>query len=576
MMNEVELIENLFYSNKPISASDLQETYETFYKSLDVVSIKNSYSKVEFNIELWCYCSINQKHMIKIITKEKNRLIKIKRQLRKDLEKLLYLNPYNNFLIQIPRFERNMVFKFECIECDESIHLDIFKEAQRNFLKMITINQFTVIIDNLSMSVPSDQIDYEKYLYKIIQFKPDLIDQVDQEELKTIASLLTHSRSAKICKVKISRLLNYNSEEQKNLFQTFIEGNYLSIDMLNTKTFGKFKALPCLFIDSNGYGSQENDLIYFRGSDDLRRGLLSGTHSSYISDYSIYNKVLINISTIQSKVLRYDKIFIGYGRNNLNYWHTLIEYLPSIFSFSQQVKNSNSDDLISCPLPQKMYLTFQQFFESIQIPKNFEITPFQEGSRIYAGTAFFGDWAVSTFENEFSSIKDRMVVQTELLTSFINFILSITQIDKNRDDELSKIIVLRGKKSLRKIKGGLKLKLFSKMAGYLPYNPEKHTFYDQVRVFSQASEIIIEAGSACANLIFCQKGTKINIIIPGTIFNDKSVHEVLLDSLNIKYMILRLKPVRKKRPLEEAVEYQQTPGRFRTIDLLKILLMKIR
>ena len=575
-MNEFELFENLLHSNKLISAADLQEKYENFYQSLDVNSIRLSYSEVKFEIQLWCYCSINQKHTIKLITKEKNRLIKIKRQLRKDLEDILYLNPYNNFLIQIPKIDIHMLFKFECAECDESINLNIFEQAYRNFLNKITLNQFNVIIDDLKVSRPSAQMNYEKFLYRIIQFKPDLIDQVEKKELEMIASLLTHSRYAKICKVKISKLLNYNSEEQKKLFKNFIEGNYFSIDLLNTKTFGKFKFLTDIFIDSNGYGSQENDLIYFRDSDDLRRGVLSGTHSSYISDYSIYNKVLINTSTIQSNVIKYDKIFIGYGRNNSNYWHSLVEYLPSIFSFSQQIKNSNSNDLISCPLPQEMYLIFQQFFESIRLPKNFEIIPFQEGSRIQADTAFFGDWAVSTFENEFSRIKDRMVVNTKLLRSFIHFILSITQIDKSKDEKLSRIIVLRGEDSIRKIKGGLKLKMSSKMVGYVPYNPEKHTFYEQVKVFSQASEIIIEAGSACANLIFCQKETKIIIIIPGTISNDKSVHEILLNSLDIKYMILRLKPVKKKRPLEEAVTYQQTPGKFRTIDLLKILLMKIR
>jgi capsular polysaccharide biosynthesis protein len=223
-----------------------------------------------------------------------------------------------------------------------------------------------------------------------------------------------------------------------------------------------------------------------------------------------------------------------------------------------------------------MYLTFQQFFESIELPKNFEIVPFQEGSRIYAGTAFFGDWAVSTFENEFSSIKDRMVVHKEIIKSFIHFISNISQMDKTKDDKLSKIFILRGDGSLRKIKGVLKLKVFCKIFGYVPYHPEKHTFYEQVKVFSRAGEIIIDAGSACANLIFCQKETKISIIIPGTIFNDKSVHEILLDSLDIKYKVLKLKPMRKKGPLEEKVLYQQTPGRFRTIDLLKILLMKIQ
>lgn len=76
-----------------------------------------------------------------------------------------------------------------------------------------------------------------------------------------------------------------------------------------------------------------------------------------------------------------------------------------------------------------------------------------------------------------------------------------------------KVLVLRN--SLRRNYVGMEkyLSIFKKK-NFLMIYPERLSFKDQIKIFMNATEIVLPGGAAVANVIFCQKSCKITILVP--------------------------------------------------------------
>jgi capsular polysaccharide biosynthesis protein len=74
-------------------------------------------------------------------------------------------------------------------------------------------------------------------------------------------------------------------------------------------------------------------------------------------------------------------------------------------------------------------------------------------------------------------------------------------------------IYLRRNSSVRKVTNFSELERCLLLQGFVCIEPEKLTFLEQVKLFSNAKVIISPTGAALANAIFCKPGTKIGILM---------------------------------------------------------------
>lgn len=86
--------------------------------------------------------------------------------------------------------------------------------------------------------------------------------------------------------------------------------------------------------------------------------------------------------------------------------------------------------------------------------------------------------------------------------------------------ELPEKIYLRRTSGTRKVTNVAEIEKLLVSRGFAIVEPEKLSFLEQVRLFSNAKVVVGSSGAALANIVFCQPGTKINILI--SVFVDTS------------------------------------------------------
>jgi len=79
--------------------------------------------------------------------------------------------------------------------------------------------------------------------------------------------------------------------------------------------------------------------------------------------------------------------------------------------------------------------------------------------------------------------------------------------------ELPEKIYLRRTSGTRKVTNVAEIEKLLVSHGFAIVEPEKLSFLEQVRLFSNAKKIVGSSGAALANIIFCRPGTEINIFI---------------------------------------------------------------
>lgn len=86
--------------------------------------------------------------------------------------------------------------------------------------------------------------------------------------------------------------------------------------------------------------------------------------------------------------------------------------------------------------------------------------------------------------------------------------------------ELPEKIYLRRTSGTRKVTNVAEIEKLLVSHGFAIVEPEKLSFQEQVSLFSNAKVVVGSSGAALANIVFCQPGTEINILI--SVFTDTS------------------------------------------------------
>lgn len=122
-------------------------------------------------------------------------------------------------------------------------------------------------------------------------------------------------------------------------------------------------------------------------------------------------------------------------------------------------------------------------------------------------------------------------------------------INKNKIIRSKKLLVLRTSNKRNALDLNKYFDLFRKN-GYEFYYPEKDKFINQIYTFANAKEITIQGGAAVVNCIFCDKDTKINILVPDSNTNVDLLWENFLCQIGFQ----KINVIKCKIPKDELIE----------------------
>lgn len=101
-------------------------------------------------------------------------------------------------------------------------------------------------------------------------------------------------------------------------------------------------------------------------------------------------------------------------------------------------------------------------------------------------------------------------------------------------DQPRRKIYIRRVANVRALTNAVEVEAAARAAGYAIVQPERFGFFDQVRLFSQASHIVGATGAWAANLLFAQEDARIDIFYPETAKVEKAVWSTMAEALQMR------------------------------------------
>lgn len=518
--------------------------------------------EIIFQVELWAKCLINPRHKIKI----NGDYDYYSRKTRKDIK---LEDSKNNIRNGFEFWSVTSIVEIElsCERCKSKVkrRIDLYEVDSYYLDKKRSVN-IEFIIDSSGILIEGYQkkeiLERLFYAYLYLEFNPKAITEICDNKLgmliKRLIVMSTNNWNAQKIILIIFKFHNFNEKTAK--YKYLISKRVIQV----SQSFLDLQRAPLLQKDiivlSNGYIVDKNYLHVLRESDKLHISKLSGTYQKFTScqvtsEYAyLETKFKKELESIQSQV------FIGFGKNSNNFWHNGIEYLPIIWEFTQQ----NSLKIL---ITNEQFIQYKQILDDLRSDFQTTFVVLKDEALKIKG-AVVKDWTVNTAENSFIPMKKRIFYDTELLRAYSDYILSKSRASLNQ--KFDKIIIPR-KKGSRNLKRLRVILWVSHLLKFKVIYPEKLSLYDQIEIFRNARVIIAEGGAALANLIFCRNLKDLLILQPDNIYNDKSVHQILAESLRLKYKIIKCKPMRSRKYLENSEYYAQVGGRVSLINMLKIL-----
>jgi hypothetical protein len=218
--------------------------------------------------------------------------------------------------------------------------------------------------------------------------------------------------------------------------------------------------------------------------------------------------------------------------NNVSNWFHLI--MEGVLSLIFKLNNVNYSDILllnkESPKQFKELLQFVGFNNFYELESN-KVYQLQSIVSFEVATSI-----VDGFENN-SDLNSFSISQNALLTAnsfFQEEIKTRNLLDENTFPK--KIMVLRSG-GIRGLINRKEIETFGISQGFQVIIPEKNTFLQQLLFFNQASEIILEGGSSMANLIFCQKGTKVTYLC-SEVTSDYKLMSTICDLLGLEINVV--------------------------------------
>ena len=245
--------------------------------------------------------------------------------------------------------------------------------------------------------------------------------------------------------------------------------NEVSLDF-NSNNKISFTKFTNIFVQPKLWSVITNDFYIFR---DFER---------YLSPFKHQKEILFRYKEIKKnseKIIQKKGIFFLFGGEN-NYWHFLIDFMPRLFCL-KHINNQEIQIVLPIDLDKK-YLNFIiKYCKSININK-INFLKINQESLIY----YFDDLIFTS--------RPSLPFSYDFFNKFIG-----KEIVKKRNRNL---YVKRGNTINRKVLNENELIKFLQKYNYEIIDCAEMAIEEQIKVFSEAKNIIIPSGAAMANLLF--------------------------------------------------------------------------
>jgi capsular polysaccharide biosynthesis protein len=191
-----------------------------------------------------------------------------------------------------------------------------------------------------------------------------------------------------------------------------------------------------------------------------------------------------------------ESILIG-GRNDSNYYHFMIEYLPRILSIPSSVGKS-VPILISKSVPK----SGKQALQRLTDRKIIQIDPEKQYrvKRIHVSAP-----VAQVLDTTKIPWADGVFINTKALKDFRKRCFEVV----GAQQSMSRKIFIRRESGHRSILNGAKLEIIAKKMGYEVVDVLKLSWEQQVRLFASSKVVVGAGGAIMANYVFLPKGAKV-------------------------------------------------------------------
>ena len=267
--------------------------------------------------------------------------------------------------------------------------------------------------------------------------------------------------------------------KETSIYQ-YIEANNISISEVNLDTNNKiaFTKFTNVYVQPKLWSIITDDFYIFS---DFERYLSSFKHQKII--LSRYDEIKKYSNMIQKNIGNY---FLFGGENN--YWHFLIDFMPRLFCLTH-LNNKDVYIVIPADLNKKFLEFIIKYCELINL-NNLNFVKINRENLIYY------------FDNLIFTSRPSL----SFGSAFYNNFLGKSILHKKKRN----LYIKRGNTLNRKVLNENEVIIFLKKYNYEIIDCAEMAIEEQIKVFSEAKNIIIPSGAAMANLLFVSDN--INIV----------------------------------------------------------------
>jgi capsular polysaccharide biosynthesis protein len=412
-----------------------------------------------------------------------------------------------------------------CLEVFNDIdkNFEIYINGRREYIRVKKI--FDNIEDSFEIekNIPS-AIEERQYLYAMamsihcLQINPDrkvpfqyiskILELIDK---RPEAGIALHGRvPAYVYTCLGIRVDNYNENNTDGIVTVFLNDDFQqeNISIEANKTHWKIIGNHCVdsferfsFETAFEYKEVYEKNIYFNNEEmiifEKESNRIVNSNDINRNYYPLVKGVVLKLDITKIE----DSVVIFHGKGMVpNYFHTLVDFLPTLYKL---IVNGVVPENSKIYFPGKIDKQFQKELFSMM---DLKLKIIEYKGALYAKKAII-------VGRQYKSMKGEFRITSSERRFFYNFLLDkVKKIYRNDIDKFNsynKIYITRKDAGNRLLKGEEEISIELKKRGYKIINMSDYSVAEQMLIFNRARNIISVHGAALANLVFCEKETKI-------------------------------------------------------------------
>jgi Glycosyltransferase 61 len=209
-----------------------------------------------------------------------------------------------------------------------------------------------------------------------------------------------------------------------------------------------------------------------------------------------------------NKVLKVEEAFSFFHDHGHNYHHWLLEILPRYLFARQNGLQGDVPILIESRIAPQLLEILRLILKGSTRLIKVELGVSAQVQRLH--------WASDLCLNKVHTMCEPAPDDIVISPTAVSMLRKIAEpFFVTKQNKYENVFIARNNVEFRRLINGQVLQSALTDAGFLTFDPGASSWTEQVRVFSNAKLIVTEAGSALANLIFCQPGANVIVLVNG-------------------------------------------------------------